>query len=243
MLSSDSCSQNYTGGGAVVQFTKGERPFSIRQNADTPATTSAQGGGLAAYERDYLAGLLASFPVRSLADLIIVRDGVAAIRADIPLHALSLENACTLQGLAGGGSLPIPAEAVTSAPARSVKNAAPAKQLPPLTDRQRRVLELLCAGMSNREIAATLGTLTEATVKIHVSAVLKALGALNRTHAVMIAQSLGHSSQLHGEQLAHAGGHDHQFLADRRVQPGQPEQHVDDAVSGVAVGVQLRGEV
>lgn len=243
MLSPDSCPQNYTDDAAVVQFTKGERPFSIRQNSDAHATPSAQGAGLADYERDYLAGLLASFPVRSLADLVIVRDGVATIRVDLPLDLLSLEDACTLQGLAGGGYLPVPADAVTPAPARRGKSAAPAKQLPPLTDRQREVLDLLCAGKSNREIAATIGTLSEATVKIHVTAVLRALGALNRTHAVMIARSLGHPSKLHGEQLAHAGGHDHQFLANRRVQAGQPQQHVDHAVSGVAVGVQLRGEV
>ncbi len=242
MMSPDSCPQNYTADATVVQFTKGERPFSIRQNGDAHATTSVQGSGLADYERDYLAGLLASFPIRSLADLIIVRNGVATIRIDLPLDMLSLEDACTLQGLAGGGSLPMPAGS-SPAPARCVKRTAPAKQLPPLTDRQRRVLELLCAGMSNREIADTIGTLTEATVKIHVSAVLKALGALNRTHAVMMSQGLFHTSQLHREQLANAGGHDHQFLANRRVQAGQPEQHVDDAVSGVAVGVQLRGEV
>ncbi|SMF47628.1 hypothetical protein SAMN02982917_2334 [Azospirillum oryzae] len=47
-----------------------------------------------------------------------------------------------------------------------------------------------------------------------------------------------HLSKLHSEQLAHAGGHGHQFLADRRVQAGQPEQHVDDAVCGVAVGIE-----
>lgn len=243
MLSPDSCPQNYTADAAVVQFTKGERPFSIRQNSDAYATPSVQGAGLADYERDYLAGLLASLPVRSLADLIIVRDGVATIRVDLPLDMLSLEDACTLQGLAGGGSLPVPAEAVTPAPARCVKSMAPAKQLPPLTDRQREVLELLCAGKSNREIAAKIGTLTEATVKIHVSAVLKALGALNRTHAVMMSQGLIHTSQIHGGQLAHTGSHGHQFLADRRVQAGQPEQHVGDAVCGVAVGDHLRGEV
>lgn len=44
--------------------------------------------------------------------------------------------------------------------------------------------------------------------------------------------------QLHSEQLAHAGGHNHQLLTDRRVQPGQSQQHVYDAVSGIAVGIQ-----
>lgn len=49
-----------------------------------------------------------------------------------------------------------------------------------LTKRQHEVLELLSLGRSNKEIAQTLG-LAEGTVKIHVSAILKALGVANRT--------------------------------------------------------------
>ena len=51
-----------------------------------------------------------------------------------------------------------------------------------LTRRQQEVLELLSLGRSNKEIAQTLG-LAEGTVKIHVSAILKALGVANRTEA------------------------------------------------------------
>lgn len=51
-----------------------------------------------------------------------------------------------------------------------------------LTRRQQEVLELLSVGRSNKEIAQTLG-LAEGTVKIHVSAILKALGVANRTEA------------------------------------------------------------
>lgn len=51
-----------------------------------------------------------------------------------------------------------------------------------LTRRQRDVLDLLSLGRSNKEIAQALG-LAEGTVKIHVSAILKALGVANRTEA------------------------------------------------------------
>jgi len=51
-----------------------------------------------------------------------------------------------------------------------------------LTRRQQEVLELLSLGRSNKEIAQSLG-LAEGTVKIHVSAILKALGVANRTEA------------------------------------------------------------
>ena len=59
-----------------------------------------------------------------------------------------------------------------------------------LTRRQKEVLELLAQGSSNKEIARTIG-LSEHTVKIHVTAILKLLNASNRTEAVVMAQRLG----------------------------------------------------
>ncbi len=56
----------------------------------------------------------------------------------------------------------------------------------PLTPRQKGVLELLARGMSNKEIARELNVSVD-TVKDHVAAVLKALGANSRTQAVLIA--------------------------------------------------------
>jgi DNA-binding NarL/FixJ family response regulator len=52
-----------------------------------------------------------------------------------------------------------------------------------LTRRQRDVLALVGEGKSNREIAEALG-IAEGTAKLHVSAVLKRLGARNRTEAL-----------------------------------------------------------
>jgi DNA-binding NarL/FixJ family response regulator len=59
-----------------------------------------------------------------------------------------------------------------------------------LTRRQTQVLALMMVGKSNKAICRCLG-IAEATVKIHVSAVLKALEATNRTEAVMAAMALG----------------------------------------------------
>ena len=56
-----------------------------------------------------------------------------------------------------------------------------------LTRSQARVLELLAEGKTNREIG-TLLDVTEGTVKIHVSAIFKALGVTNRSQALLIAQ-------------------------------------------------------
>jgi two-component system, NarL family, nitrate/nitrite response regulator NarL len=60
----------------------------------------------------------------------------------------------------------------------------------PLTSRQLEVLELMVRGLPNKSIAKTLDV-AEGTVKLHVAAILRALGARNRTQAVAEATRLG----------------------------------------------------
>ena len=63
-----------------------------------------------------------------------------------------------------------------------------------LTDRQLEVLALLMQGKSNKAICRALD-LAEPTVKNHVTAVLRALKATNRTEAVIAARALGFDPQ------------------------------------------------
>lgn len=59
-----------------------------------------------------------------------------------------------------------------------------------LTPAQMRVLELLVQGKTNRDIAEVLNV-TEGTVKIHVSAIFRALDVSNRSQALLVAGRYG----------------------------------------------------
>ena len=59
-----------------------------------------------------------------------------------------------------------------------------------LTFRQVEVLELMAKGLPNKSIANTLNV-ADGTVKLHVAAIMHALGARNRTHAVTEASRRG----------------------------------------------------
>ena len=56
-----------------------------------------------------------------------------------------------------------------------------------LTNQQARILEAICAGKLNKQIAYDL-SIAETTVKAHVTAIMRKLGVQSRTQAVLIAQ-------------------------------------------------------
>ncbi len=64
-----------------------------------------------------------------------------------------------------------------------------AQRMALLTPQQFRVFGMLCAGRLNKQIGYDLD-ITEATVKAHMTAILRKLGAANRTQAVLLAGRL-----------------------------------------------------
>lgn len=83
---------------------------------------------------------------------------------------------------------PAPQAAATAAPDVAAPRVSAAEL--GLTDRQMDVLALMMQGKSNKAICRALD-LAEPTVKNHVTAILKALKASNRTEAVIAAGALG----------------------------------------------------
>lgn len=97
-------------------------------------------------------------------------------------HSTDLMIAALRFVLAGGVYLPpraleAPAETATASFAR-------------LSPRQQQVLQMLLRGCPNKVIAKQL-SLSEGTVKAHVSAIFQILGARNRTEAVIVAANSG----------------------------------------------------
>ena len=76
-----------------------------------------------------------------------------------------------------------------SAPATAPDEHDVAARIRELTPQQFRVLQMLGSGKLNKQIGFELGV-SEATIKAHMSAILRKLGASNRTQAVLMAGRL-----------------------------------------------------
>jgi DNA-binding NarL/FixJ family response regulator len=91
-----------------------------------------------------------------------------------------------IRTVAAGGSLLTPVVA-----SRLLRHVAELEQpQPALTGRERETLLLLGRGLQNKEIAARLGV-SERTAKFHLAALMRKLGAGNRTEVVTLATQRG----------------------------------------------------
>jgi len=79
-----------------------------------------------------------------------------------------------------------PSELAAAVPAAGSRVSRPVAELAePLTRREREVLQMLAAGLGNKEIAARLN-ISDHTAKFHVASILGKLGAATRTEAVAL---------------------------------------------------------
>jgi DNA-binding NarL/FixJ family response regulator len=86
------------------------------------------------------------------------------------------------------GGIWVPDQAYTTQGASNDERSAAAK-IRELTPQQFRVLQMVAAGQLNKQIAYDLNV-SEATVKAHMTAIMRKLGVSNRTQAVLIAGKL-----------------------------------------------------
>jgi DNA-binding NarL/FixJ family response regulator len=109
----------------------------------------------------------------------------AGVRAVLPREVSPEQLHAALEAAVAGLVVVHPSEvnAVLPAPAAL---ASPVRELPePLTPREREVLQMISAGLGNKEIAGRM-SISEHTVKFHVASILGKLGASTRTEAVSI---------------------------------------------------------
>jgi two-component system, NarL family, response regulator YdfI len=109
----------------------------------------------------------------------------AGVRAVLPREVTAEQLRAALEAAAAGLVVVHPSEVNFVLPAPAAVSA-PARELPePLTPREREVLQMISAGLGNKEIAGRL-SISEHTVKFHVASILGKLGASTRTEAVSI---------------------------------------------------------
>jgi DNA-binding NarL/FixJ family response regulator len=106
----------------------------------------------------------------------------AGVRAVLPSDISPQQLAASLEAAAAGLVVILPAEIESIFPAR---DRGPNLLAEPLTPRENEVLQMLAAGLGNKEIATKCG-ISEHTVKFHVASILGKLGAASRTEAVTL---------------------------------------------------------
>jgi DNA-binding NarL/FixJ family response regulator len=133
--------------------------------------------------------------VSSLNDPRVIAAAVGAGAAGfVPKHSPREVFREALARVAQGGVWVPPGVSLETAPPAGAPAEALAR-LALLTRQQARILELICEGKLNKQIAYELA-IADATVKAHVTALMRKLGVQTRTQAVLLARQASFSSIL-----------------------------------------------
>ena len=123
--------------------------------------------------------------VSSMADNRMIRSCMrSGAKGFIPKHADRTIFDTAFSALQNGGSF-IPDGYVESEASSDSPDLT--DRLMSLTNQQGRILELICEGKLNKQIAYDL-SIAETTVKAHVTAIMRKLGVQSRTQAVLVVQ-------------------------------------------------------
>jgi DNA-binding NarL/FixJ family response regulator len=132
--------------------------------------------------------------VSSLTDARVIAACLAAGAAGyVPKHSHREVFRAAFDCIASGkrflpeGFDPAPAKAPRSAQDDAVG------RMSALTRQQARILQLICEGKLNKQIAWEL-SIAETTVKAHVTAIMRKLGVYSRTQAVLVAREISFAS-------------------------------------------------
>lgn len=164
----------------LARLEEGPRPALVVLDLNLPDATGFDGLIRARQQ----AGGAPVIVVSSMTDNKIVSAALKAGAAGyVPKHSPRAVFKAALEAIEGGGTyLPdsfVPTEADSAD--RAVE------RLSSLTPQQGRILELICDGKLNKQIAYDL-SIAETTVKAHVTAIMRKLGVRSRTQAVLVAQ-------------------------------------------------------
>ncbi|WP_163851308.1 response regulator [Pseudooceanicola aestuarii] len=135
------------------------------------------------------AGRVPVIVVSSLSEASVMRAAIAAGAAGfVPKHSPREVFQQAFQTIADG-QVYLPDEIGTDAAPdeAGTERETAVERLAQLTRQQMKILELICEGKLNKQIAHDL-TIAEATVKAHITAIMRKLGVQSRTQAVLIAQ-------------------------------------------------------
>ncbi|WP_319824455.1 response regulator transcription factor [Thalassovita sp.] len=133
--------------------------------------------------------------VSSMADNRVVSGVIhAGANGFVPKHSQREVFQAAFDVLRNGGIF-IPAGYVLLDRENAPNQADTLERLASLTNQQARILQLICEGKLNKQIAYDL-SIAETTVKAHVTAIMRKLGVQSRTQAVLIAKEASFSSVL-----------------------------------------------
>lgn len=131
--------------------------------------------------------------VSSMADNQIISSVIhAGASGFVPKHSHRDVFQQAIQALREG-NIYIPEGYIVSEDSENGKMDEAIKRISTLTNQQARILQYLCQGKLNKQIAYEL-SIAETTVKAHVTAIMRKLGVQSRTQAVLIANQASFSA-------------------------------------------------